>query len=58
MEKLSDFVPGSSGLHKAIKEFKPDIVLCSHVHEAEGIEEKIGKTKIFNVGRHGKVFEL
>ena len=58
MEKLSDFVPGSPGLRKAVKEFKPDIVLCSHVHEAEGLEEMIGKSKILNVGRHGKIFEL
>jgi len=58
MEKFSEFVPGSPGLTKAIKEFKPDIVLCSHVHEAEGLEEKIGKSKILNVGRHGKIFEI
>jgi Icc-related predicted phosphoesterase len=58
MEKLSDFVPGSSGLKKAVDKFKPDIVLCSHVHEAEGLEEKIGKSKILNVGRHGKIFEI
>ena len=58
MEKLSEFVPGSPGLKKAVEKFKPDIVLCSHVHEAEGIEEKIGKSKIFNVGRHGKIFQI
>jgi len=58
MEKLSEFVPGSSGLKKAVEKFKPDIVLCSHVHEAEGLEEKIGKSKIFNVGRKGKIFEI
>lgn len=58
MEKLTEFFPGSTGLKKAIDAFKPDIVLCSHVHEAEGLEEKIGKSKILNVGRHGKIFEI
>ena len=58
MEKLSEFVPGSSGVKKAIEKFKPDILLCSHVHEAEGIEEVIGSTKVFNVGRHGRIIDI
>ncbi|NQV08868.1 metallophosphoesterase [Candidatus Woesearchaeota archaeon] len=58
MEKFTDFFPGSTGLKKAIDKFKPDIVLCSHVHEAEGIEEKIGKTKIINVGKSGKIINI
>ncbi|MFH2021324.1 MAG: metallophosphoesterase [archaeon] len=58
MEKLSEFVPGSPGVKKAIDQFKPDILLCSHVHEAEGIEELIGKTKVINVGRHGKIINI
>lgn len=58
MEKLTKFFPGSKGVKKAIKTFKPDILLCSHVHEAEGIEEKIGKTKVVNVGKKGKIIEI
>lgn len=58
MEKFTDIFPGSSGVVKAIKSLKPDILLCSHVHEAEGIEEKIGKTKVINVGRNGKIIEV
>jgi uncharacterized protein len=58
MEKFSKFVPGSSGVKKAIDTLRPDILLCSHVHEAEGIEEKIGKTRVINVGREGKIIEL
>lgn len=58
MEKLSSFVPGSSGVKKAIEQLKPDILLCSHVHEAEGIEEKIGSTLVINVGRKGKILEV
>ena len=58
MEKLSEFVPGSSGVKKAIDTFKPDLLLCSHVHEAEGIEEIIDKTRVINVGRHGKIIDI
>jgi len=58
MEKFTKFFPGSSGVKKAIDELQPDILFCSHVHEAEGIEEKIGKTKVINVGRKGKVIEI
>ena len=49
---------GSTGVRKAIKKFKPDIVISGHIHEAEGIEEKIGKTKVINVSRKAKVFEI
>jgi len=58
MEKFTQFFPGSKGIKKAIDAFKPDILLCSHVHEAEGIEEKIGKTKVINVGKKGKIIEI
>ncbi len=58
MEKFSDFIAGSSGVKKAVEEFKPDFLLCSHVHEAEGIEEKIGRTKVINVGKEGTIINL
>jgi hypothetical protein len=58
IEKFTKFFPGSEGVKKAIEKFKPDILLCSHVHEAEGIEEKIGKTRIINVGKRGKIIEI
>lgn len=48
-------VPGEPALKKAIKYFKPDLFLHAHIHEAEGIEEKIGKTKVINVGRKGRI---
>ncbi|MDD5331209.1 MAG: metallophosphoesterase [Candidatus Nanoarchaeia archaeon] len=58
MEKFSNFVRGSDAVTKAIKKFKPEYLLCSHVHEAEGLEEKIGNTKVINVGREGKIINL
>ncbi len=58
MGKLTKYFPGSEGVRKAISTFKPDILLCSHVHEAEGIEEMIGGTRVINVGKNGKIIEL
>ncbi len=58
MEKLSNFFPGSEGVRKAVENLQPDILFCSHVHEAEGMEELIGKTKVINVGRKGKILEI
>ncbi len=58
MERFTKFFPGSSGVRKALDTFKPDILLCSHVHEADGIEEIVGNTKVINVGRKGKIIEI
>ena len=58
MEKFSGIVKGSDGVKKAINTFHPDVLLCSHVHEADGIEEKIGNTKVVNVGKKGKIIEI
>ncbi|MFA7708239.1 MAG: metallophosphoesterase [Candidatus Pacearchaeota archaeon] len=51
-------VPGSIALRKAINEFKPDLFLSGHIHEAEGLSEKIGKTKVISVGRRGRIIEI
>jgi Icc-related predicted phosphoesterase len=58
MEFFSNFVPGSSGVKKAIDELKPDYLFCSHVHEAQGLEEEIGNTKVINVSRNPKIIEF
>lgn len=58
MGSMSRFIPGSDAVRKAISQFQPDILLCSHVHEAHGLEETIEKTKVINVGREGKIIDL
>jgi len=57
ISELSGF-PGSSGIRKAIEKFQPDIFISGHIHELEGMEEKIGKTRVINVGRKGKIIEI
>tara|TARA_Y100000034_G_C6813743_1_gene365918 strand:- start:8 stop:601 length:594 start_codon:yes stop_codon:yes gene_type:complete len=51
-------IPGDKVLRKAVEKFKPDLLISSHIHEAEGIEDKIGKTKVIQVGSRGKILEI
>ena len=55
--ELSGFA-GSKGLRKAIDKFKPDLFIAGHIHELEGASEMIGKTKVVNVGRNGKILYI
>ena len=50
--------PGSKALKKAIDEFQPDLFISSHIHEAEGLKEKIGKTTLVTVGKKGEIIEI
>ncbi len=50
--------PGSKAIQKALKEFKPDVLISAHIHEAGGLQEKIGKTNVFHVGRKPIIFEI
>jgi len=50
--------PGSKGIRRAIKEFQPNILITAHIHEAAGLEEYMGKTKVINVSRKEKIFEI
>ena len=49
---------GSKALRKAIEEFQPDIFLSGHIHEAEGLSEKIGETKVFSIGKKGIIIDI
>ncbi len=49
---------GSKAITKAVYEFQPDIFITAHIHEASGLEENFGKTKVINVSRKEKVFEI
>lgn len=51
-------IPGNEGLRKAIDVLQPDLFIHSHIHELEGAEEKIGKTRVINVGKRGKIIEI
>jgi uncharacterized protein len=55
--ELSGF-EGSKGIRRAIDKFQPDLFISGHIHELEGVEEKIGKTRVINVGKKGKIIEI
>ncbi|MDD5191878.1 MAG: metallophosphoesterase [Candidatus Nanoarchaeia archaeon] len=50
--------PGSKAIRKAIEKFQPDLFISGHIHEAEGLNEKIGKTRVISVGKKGKIIEI
>ena len=56
--KLDKLVDGHCG-NKSIKQFveksKIEYLICGHLHENFGKEDKIGKTKIINPGPFGKI---
>ena len=49
---------GSRAIRKAVNEFQPDVLITAHIHEAAGLEEQMGKTKVINVSRKEKIFEI
>ncbi|NCN86559.1 hypothetical protein GW932_01895 [archaeon] len=50
--------PGSYGVTKAIKKFKPDFVICGHIHEGGGLIEEIEGSKVINASRVPIIFEI
>lgn len=51
-------IEGSKAITEAVKRFKPDLLLHGHIHEASGIEEEIGSTRVINVGKEGVIVEV
>ena len=49
---------GSKAVRNAIEKFQPDIAINAHIHQAGGLQEKIGKTIVFNVSRKERIFEI
>lgn len=49
---------GSDSITKAVKKFKPNLLLHGHIHETFGTQDLIGDTKVINVGRDGVILEI
>ena len=52
------FFPGSIAWKEFIEKYKPILHLHGHIHEMEGKEYYIGRTKVFNLGPNPYVFDL
>lgn len=50
--------PGSKAIKKAIDLFKPNILICGHIHQGGGLVEKIGETQVFNVAQTPIIFNI
>jgi len=42
---------GSTAVRRYIETWKPELALCAHIHEAGGEEDRIGETRVVNLGR-------
>lgn len=49
---------GNKSYRKFIKHEKPLLVVCGHLHENEGVQDKIGRSLIINPGPEGKLIEV
>jgi Icc-related predicted phosphoesterase len=49
---------GNKSFRDFIKQEKPLLVVCGHLHENAGVKDKIGKTIIINPGPDGKLIEV
>jgi Icc-related predicted phosphoesterase len=49
---------GSAAVLEAVREKRPQIVLCGHVHECWGQQSRVGDVPVHNLGPAGAVFEV
>jgi uncharacterized protein len=49
---------GSAAMRDFIEKYQPEYFFCGHIHEAEGVEIAMGKTRARNVGKAGYLLEL
>jgi Icc-related predicted phosphoesterase len=49
---------GSEAVLRTIEEKRPEVVICGHVHEDGGKEDRIGPTRLYNVGPDGTFIEV
>lgn len=55
---VNDSCMGSPSVRRAMNQLEPDFLLCGHVHENWGEQEKIGRTRVINTGPEGIILDL
>ncbi len=58
LDKINGEYAGNKSYTKFINRYKPNIVICGHLHETAGKADKIGNTMLINPGWNGVMFEL
>ena len=60
--KLDEFAPGQHAGSHALREWvqreQPEMLFCGHIHECAGKSDELGRTRCFNVGKVGYLFDL
>jgi Icc-related predicted phosphoesterase len=49
---------GSEAILSTIESKQPKVAICGHVHEDAGKEDRVGPTRLYNVGPEGTFIEL
>ncbi|MBZ5617121.1 MAG: metallophosphoesterase [Acidobacteriia bacterium] len=49
---------GSTAVRDFIQKYQPTYFFCGHIHEAEGVAVRMGRTQAWNVGKTGYLLEL
>jgi Icc-related predicted phosphoesterase len=49
---------GSQAVRDFIDRHQPLYFYCGHIHEAAGVEETLGRTRAWNVGKRGQMLDL
>ena len=58
LDRLFEEHCGNKSIRHFIEKNKIDLLICGHLHENFGKEDKIGKTKVINPGPFGKMIEI
>ncbi len=58
MDRIDGRYVGNKSYRKFIDETKPTLVVCGHIHENAGRDQKVGKTILVNPGPEGVIIEL
>jgi Icc-related predicted phosphoesterase len=56
--KVMEGDAGSKSFADFVKKSKPALMVCGHLHENRGNEDKIGQTRIVNPGPFGKILTV
>ena len=49
---------GSQAVRDFIERAQPEYFYCGHIHEAAGLQDTLGKSRGWNVGKRGQVLDL
>lgn len=58
LDKLMQGHCGSKSIRNFVEKNKIDLLICGHLHENFGKEDRVKKTKVINPGPFGKIVEI